>query len=485
MAEIKITEMPELLPFDSYTEGAGVEPDDYLPIIDTSATTGPLKNKKVAVSTLFENILSPDDLIDTALSGSPTAPTPGLTSNSNSIATTAFVQNKLNNLSLELDDLSDVTIATTPTANQTLLYNTTLNQFVPGTLTSSLVNLTDVNVATPSATNNNFLIGWDNTSSKFVFIAKPGTAANNLVQLDATSRLPAVDGSQLTNLPTQSSLTTKGDLNTYSTVNTRLPIGTNNQILMAESTEATGLKWKTFSSTDFNLSQGVNSTSINLKTVGAKTQIGPLEVETNLSPLDNEFLVYNLTNTRFESTDPTGTNVGNIVKLINVGGNAALPAVDGSQLVNLPSSGTPSPLTTKGDLYGFGTANDRLPVGANNLVLTADSTAALGIAWKAPVSPDTQSFSTIQTSSFTLFDSFHSNLIRVNTASGNVTITLSNSVRAGFQATIFNVGGNNVIISPGAQTILARGLNLINPNSSFVITYDAATLTWYAIGDLS
>ena len=42
-----------------------------------------------------------------------------------------------------------------------------------------------------------------------------------------------------------------------------------------------------------------------------------------------------------------------------------------------------SPLTTKGDIYGFSTVAARLPVGANGQVLTADSTQTLGIKWAA------------------------------------------------------------------------------------------------------
>jgi hypothetical protein len=50
-------------------------------------------------------------------------------------------------------------------------------------------------------------------------------------------------------------------------------------------------------------------------------------------------------------------------------------------------SGGASPLTTKGDLYGYSTTDARVAVGTNGTVLTADSTAATGVVWATPASP--------------------------------------------------------------------------------------------------
>ena len=53
--------------------------------------------------------------------------------------------------------------------------------------------------------------------------------------------------------------------------------------------------------------------------------------------------------------------------------------------VGLASSGVPDDLlTTKGDTHGYSTTNARIPIGANDTVLTADSSEALGLKWATP-----------------------------------------------------------------------------------------------------
>lgn len=69
----------------------------------------------------------------------------------------------------------------------------------------------------------------------------------------------------------------------------------------------------------------------------------------------------------------TGAGVASVVK----------NAVTGIITVTLSGGGSSSPLTTKGDIYGFSTVNARIPVGADGMVLTADSAQPLGVKWSA------------------------------------------------------------------------------------------------------
>lgn len=56
----------------------------------------------------------------------------------------------------------------------------------------------------------------------------------------------------------------------------------------------------------------------------------------------------------------------------------------GSAWVAIGGGGLSSPLTTKGDVWGYSTTNARIPVGTNGQVLTADSAETLGVKWASP-----------------------------------------------------------------------------------------------------
>ena len=81
---------------------------------------------------------------------------------------------------------------------------------------------------------------------------------------------------------------------------------------------------------------------------------------------------------------------------VNTAGSLIVPQYDGGVLYFTSASaaiyfdfvqaGAVSPLTTKGDLYTFGSSDTRLGVGANGTTLVADSAEATGLKWAAAAS---------------------------------------------------------------------------------------------------
>ena len=92
-----------------------------------------------------------------------------------------------------------------------------------------------------------------------------GTLYFNTTSAALFFAVDAADGS--------SPLTTKGDLYGFSTLDARIPIGTNNQVLTADSAQALGLKWATLAATTFNGVQAFKQTSNQTITTATNTLV--------------------------------------------------------------------------------------------------------------------------------------------------------------------------------------------------------------------
>lgn len=67
-----------------------------------------------------------------------------------------------------------------------------------------------------------------------------------------------------------------------------------------------------------------------------------------------------------------------------VGTDGQVLTADDASDLGVKWATNPSPLTTKGDIYGFGTLATRIPVGNDGEVLTADSSEDEGVIWQVP-----------------------------------------------------------------------------------------------------
>lgn len=121
--------------------------------------------------------------------------------------------------------------------------------------------------------------------------------------------------------------------------------------------------------------------------------------DTNIS--NARVLAFNSGSGNLEYVDQTGggssptTTKGDMIvhdastdARLAVGSDGQVLVADSAQTLGVKWAPAPagSPLTTKGDIYTFDTANARLAIGTDGQVLTADSAQILGVKWATPAS---------------------------------------------------------------------------------------------------
>ena len=212
---------------------------------------------------------------------------------------------------------------------------------VDGSQLTNLATATGVgDVVGPASSTANAFAQFDGTTGKLLkdgVVA--GTSANNLVQLDGTAKLPAVDGSQLTNLATATGV---GDVvGPASATNNAVPQfdGTTGKLIKNGPTIGTGANEIVQLDGAAKLPAVDGSQLTNLATAtGVGDVVGPA------SSTNNALAQYDGTTGKLLKDGPTiGTGANEIVQL---DGSAKLPAVDGSQLTNLGAA------TGVGDVVG-------------------------------------------------------------------------------------------------------------------------------------
>ncbi len=157
--------------------------------------------------------------------------------------------------------------------------------------------------------------------------------------------------------------------------------------------------------------------------------------------------------------------------------NTTIPAVllwDGSNwlLQNPQVSGTglTSPLTTKGDIWGYSSTNARIPVGANGQVLTADSTQTLGVKWAA-IPAFTYPGAGVPLSTGSAWGTSYSvqgtdaKLLSSGTVSGSAGIGLCTDANGGATTSGCSSGGLTSL-----NSLTGPALNLTSSDSSVTIT---------------
>ena len=152
----------------------------------------------------------------------------------------------------------------------------------------------------------------------------------------------------------------------------------------------------------------------------------------------------------------TVTTAGSLALSQWEGGQLYFTATSSAIFFDIVQAATSIPLTTKGDLFGYDTANARVPIGTNNQVLTADSAQALGLKWATPASGKIIQVVTGKTSTIT---TIATTTMTDTTITATITPTLNTSTILVLISAQYDASRTNTSIAVGAK--LYRGATLI------------------------
>lgn len=122
------------------------------------------------------------------------------------------------------------------------------------------------------------------------------------------------------------------------------------------------------------------------------------------------------------------------------------------------AAGGSSPLTTKGDLYGFTTVNARVPIGTNGARLTADSGSSSGLSWLLPATNTVATSETTTSASYTDLATSGPAVTVTIGASGTAMVIITAKITApgstAITAMSFAVSGASTVSASDAKALL-------------------------------
>lgn len=305
--------------------------------------------------------------------------------------TTTFTLVQTANRSLTFPDLTDFIVSRTST-------DTLTNKSIDAT-TNTLSNIANVSIAAAGVANiarNKFAAGGLNN-----VVVNDGAGVMTDIAQIAITQGGTGQSTALAAFNALSPLTTKGDILGRTVANNiRVPVGADGFALVADSTQAAGIKWAATAGVGTVTSVALaDGSGLPIYTISGSPVVGAGTLTFTLSN-ENANLVF------------AGPN----------GGGPAQPTFRALVAADINAA---LPVTTKGDLLTYSVSPTRLPVGADGTVLSADSTQATGLKWIAGAGTGTVTSVALADGSGTPIYTISGSPVTTN---GTLTFTLSNEV---------------------------------------------------------